>query len=128
MRMRKIIYRIRLLACCLAACFSVHAQLPQDLKITNFDGSTGFYSRVVSSVLKDAKGFLWIGTSDGLYRYDGYAFRNYRKLPNDTNSLSDNYITHLALGKDNKIWMGLAKGGVSSFDPASGKFRNYAGS
>jgi ligand-binding sensor domain-containing protein len=125
MRMRKIIYRIQLLAICLAACFSVKAQLPQDLKITNFDGSTGFYSRVVSSVLKDTKGFLWIGTSDGLYRYDGYAFRNYRKLPNDTNNLSDNYITHLALGKDNKIWMGLAKGGISSFDPASGKFRNY---
>ncbi len=106
-------------------CFSVQAQLPQDLKITNYDGSTGFYSRVVRAMLKDANGFLWIGTSDGLYRYDGFTFRNYRKLANDSNSLAENYIVQLAAGKDRKIWMGLAKGGVSSFDPATGQFRNY---
>ncbi len=106
-------------------CFSIQAQLPQDLKITNYDGSTGFYSRVVRAMLKDANGFLWIGTSDGLYRYDGFSFRNYRKLANDSNSLAENYIIQLAAGKDRKIWMGLAKGGVSSFDPATGRFRNY---
>lgn len=109
----------------LAAFLSAKAQLPQDLKITHFDGATGFYSRVVTSVLKDKKGFLWIGSSDGLYRYDGYSFRNYRKQPNDSNSLADNYITRLALGNDQKIWIGHAKGGVSSFDPATGQFRNY---
>jgi ligand-binding sensor domain-containing protein len=111
--------------CCLVVFFSAKAQLPQDLKITNFDGATGFYSRVVSSIIKDNKGFLWIGTSDGLYRYDGYSFRNYRKLQNDTNSLADNNITQLALGADHKIWMGLSTGVISSFDPASGKFKNY---
>ncbi|NCI48983.1 hypothetical protein GWC95_03555 [Sediminibacterium roseum] len=111
--------------CYLTVVAAATAQLPQDLKITNFDGATGFYSRVVSSLVKDEKGFLWIGTSDGLYRYDGYSFRNYRKLPNDTNSLADNNITQLAVSADRKIWMGLSKGLISSFDPASGRFRNY---
>lgn len=101
------------------------AQLPRDLKITNFDGSAGFYSRMVRCFIKDEKGFAWIGTSDGLYRYDGYTFRNYHKLPNDTNSLPDNHVVQLAAGKDGKIWIGMAKGGISSFDPANGKFRNY---
>jgi ligand-binding sensor domain-containing protein len=122
--MRKYIFVPGIL-CLLMACFRLSAQLPQDLKITRLDGATGFYSRVVSSVLKDEKGFLWIGTSDGLFRYDGFSFRNYSKQSGDTNSLSDNYITQLALGKDHKIWMGLLKGGVSSFDPATGKFTNY---
>jgi ligand-binding sensor domain-containing protein len=101
--------------CCVLGFFSANAQLQQDLKITNFDGATGFYSRVVSSILKDDKGFLWIGTSDGLYRYDGYSFRNYKKLPNDSNSLADNNITQLAFGTDHKIWMGMSMGVISSF-------------
>lgn len=101
------------------------AQLPQDLKITNFDGATGFFSRVVSSLVKDEKGYLWIGTADGLYRYDGYTFRNYHKQPGDNNSLPDNSIVQLALGADQSIWMGLSKGIISRFDPASGKFTHY---
>lgn len=128
MHMQKFIYRyyyVLALAFGLCSFLPLHAQLPEDLKITNFDGTTGFYSRVVRSVLKDEKGFLWIGTSDGLYRYDGYTFRNFLKQPNDTNSLAENYVVKLALGKDQKIWMGFDKGGLSSYDPASGKFRNY---
>lgn len=109
----------------LLLCATAHAQLPRDLKITNFDGSTGFYSRMVRCFLKDDQGFIWIGTADGLYRYDGYTFRNYHKQPNDTNSLPDNNVLQLAAGKDGKIWIGLEKGGVSCFDPATGTFRNY---
>lgn len=123
--MRKYIAVYGSFLCLLMASSRLFAQLPHDLKITKIDGSTGFYSRVVTAVLKDAKGYLWIGTSDGLYRYDGFSFRNYSKQSGDSNSLADNYITQLALGKDNKIWMGLLKGGVSSFDPATGVFVNY---
>ncbi len=101
------------------------SQLPMDLKITHFDGAMGLYSRVVSSLVKDTEGFVWIGTSDGLYRYDGYTFINYRKQPNDTGSLPDNHIQQLALGKDHKIWIGLANKGVGCFDPATGKFRHF---
>lgn len=109
----------------LGSAIAVRAQLPRDLKITNFDGSTGFYSRMVRCFLKDEKGFVWIGTSDGLYRYDGYTFRNYHKQANDTSSLPDNNVIQLSAGKDGRIWIGMAKGGVSCFDPATGKFRNY---
>lgn len=110
---------------CLLLCATARAQLPRDLKITHFDGSTGFYSRMVRCFLKDDQGFIWIGTADGLYRYDGYTFRNYHKQPNDTNSLPDNNVLQLAAGKDGKIWIGLEKGGVSCFNPATGNFRNY---
>jgi ligand-binding sensor domain-containing protein len=123
--MRKYIVVYGTFLCLFMACSHALAQLPHDLKVTRFDGSTGFFSRVVTAVLKDAKGFLWIGTSDGLYRYDGFSFRNYSKQAGDSNSLSDNYITQLALGKDGKVWMGLLKGGVSCFDAATGRFTNY---
>ena len=52
----------------------------------------GLSQITVHSILQDKKGFLWIGTEDGLNRYDGYNFVVYRSDPSDSNSLSDNFI------------------------------------
>lgn len=109
----------------LAILLPAAAQLPGDLKITNFDGSTGFYSRIVRDILRDSRGFLWLGTTDGLYRYDGYTFRNYRRQAGDSTGIPSNNINRLAEGADHKIWIGHAKGYVSCFDPATGIFRTY---
>ena len=55
----------------------------------------GLSQNYVISILKGSKGFLWIGTSDGLNKYDGYNFTKYRHSPADPTSLSSN---------NNDIW------------------------
>lgn len=107
--------------------FLVTAQvdLPMNLKAFPMNTSNGFESRVVTGVVQDKSGFTWIGTSDGLYRYDGYGFRHYMKSEEDSNSLWDNNITRIALGNDQKIWMGFNKGAVCSYDPSTGQFNKY---
>jgi ligand-binding sensor domain-containing protein len=50
----------------------------------------GLSQKSVICILQDTRGFLWIGTSNGLNKYDGYNFTKYRYSPNDQTSLSSN--------------------------------------
>ena len=52
----------------------------------------GLSQSVVNSVYQDSRGFIWIGTQDGLNRYDGYKFKVYEYDPDNETSLSENYI------------------------------------
>ncbi|NCT95652.1 MAG: hypothetical protein GXC72_14600 [Chitinophagaceae bacterium] len=115
---------LRLIFCLMASLPAV-AQLPPGAVVTPLNSYNGFPSRVIAGVVQDQQGFIWIGTADGLFRYDGYGFTPFQQTPSDTNRLQDHYITRIAMGPGNMIWMGLANGGVSSFNPQTGFFRNY---
>ncbi len=52
----------------------------------------GLSSNSINSVIQDRKGFLWIGTEDGLNRYDEYSFKIFRNKRADKNPLSNNFI------------------------------------
>ncbi len=70
----------------------------------------GFPSSTILSLLQDKEGFIWIGTTDGLFRYDGKEFREYRTDNKDTNSISNNYIKCLYEDRHGDIWVGTARG------------------
>ena len=81
--------------------------------------------QTVIAMAQDNYGFIWLGTNDGLYRYDGYSLKPYRHDPNDPNSLGQN--TLLALYKDRAgiLWIGSLYGGLDRFDPAHDSFTHY---
>jgi hypothetical protein len=56
----------------------------------------GLSQSSVFCILQDSKGFLWVGTQDGLNKYDGYGFTVYRPVPDDDQSLSNSYILSMA--------------------------------
>ncbi len=58
-------------------------------KITS---SQGLSQSTVLSIIQDHKGFMWLGTMDGLNRYDGYTFKVYRNVPEDSSSLSNSEV------------------------------------
>src|SRR5690606_27826913 len=58
-------------------------------------GETGLSHNSVYALTQDRQGFLWVGTVDGLNRYDGYTFVVYRHDPADTASLSNSLIRSL---------------------------------
>lgn len=59
----------------------------------------------VLSIAQDKTGFLWIGTWDGLSRYDGYEFHNYFHDPEDTTSIPLFNIGTIKVDKNNNIWI-----------------------
>lgn len=81
-------------------------------KIT-FDKITvneGLSSNTIFSIVQDKDGFMWFGSSEGLNRYDGSQLVSYLANPNDTNSLSGDRITCLAVSEDNKLLIGTTSG------------------
>lgn len=67
---------------------------------------SGLAQNTVYCILQDERGFMWFGTKDGLSRYDGYQFKNYRNKKNDPNSIGNNCIRSLFQGSDGGIWIG----------------------
>ena len=87
----------------------------------------GLSQSAVYALLQDREGFIWVGTKDGLNRYDGINFKIFRHNPLDSSSLSNNYITELYQDRDGYIWVGTA-GGLDRLDPVSGLFKHYEAS
>lgn len=96
-----------------------------DLRFKTVSLLQGLSQSTVNSIVQDDKGFIWIGTQDGLNRYDGYSFKVYKHNPQDPNSLSDNYIQTLFVDSKGVLWIGTYGGGISIFDRQTEKFTNF---
>lgn len=79
----------------------------------------------VRAIAQDKRGFIWLGTQDGLVRYDGNNVRLYRPAENDPGSISSGYVTALTVDADGKLWVGTAEHGVNLYDPATDKFVRF---
>ncbi|HEY4326488.1 MAG TPA: two-component regulator propeller domain-containing protein [Mucilaginibacter sp.] len=69
----------------------------------------GLSNNAVTSIYKDNHGFVWIGTYDGLNRYDGSAIKIFRNVWGDPQSLNDNHVNKIT-GSGNKIFAGTQRG------------------
>jgi ligand-binding sensor domain-containing protein len=81
----------------------------------------GLTSHTVTALLQDHTGYVWIATQDGVHQYDGYRYRQFHHVPDDTGSLPESFVTALAEDGEGRIWIGGATHGLAALDPASGK-------
>jgi len=79
----------------------------------------------VTCLLQDKKGFIWIGTSDGLNKYDGYQISVYKHNPQQANSIGSNFIRCLYEDSKNNLWIGLKSGGLSRMDLTTGRITTF---
>lgn len=77
----------------------------------------------VSALAEDGDGFLWIGTPDGLIRYDGYRFQYHDNDPGDADSLGGDFVRALIATRDHRLWVGTNADGVSIIDLRGGAVR-----
>ncbi len=80
----------------------------------------------VRAITKDFQGFVWIGTEDGLHRYDGNQMKIYRKRESDSTSISSNFILCLYEDKAHNLWVGTLDGGLCMYDRENDIFIRYS--
>jgi signal transduction histidine kinase/ligand-binding sensor domain-containing protein len=79
----------------------------------------------VLMIRQDSKGYIWIGTEDGLRKFDGTRYILYRHSKIDTSSISDDYITSFAEDCNGRLWIGTPRL-LNRFDPLTETFKKYS--
>jgi len=85
----------------------------------------GLSQSSVRVLYQDSRGFLWIGTEDGLNRYDGYSFKVLRSEPGNSNSLGSNFIRAIHESPYGILWIGTNGGGLNRYDTFTQTFTRY---
>ena len=89
-----------------------------DLKFRRLDTRDGLSNQQTNCILRDSKGFVWVGTPYGLNRYDGYRVKTYYSDMRDTTTLRTNFVDGIQEDADGRLW--LKQGiGYTIFDPVT---------
>ena len=81
-----------------------------DFLFKTLDAREGLTSSQVNCILKDSRGYMWFGTPAGLYRFDGYTFRNFQSDSQDGSSLTDSYIVSIQEMLDGNLLVQTSSG------------------
>ena len=93
-----------LLVMCLILAIASAGVIP-DMKFRRLDTREGLSNSMVSSILRDSRGYVWLGTGYGLNRYDGYRIRTYFSYDKDTTSLRNNRVDEIQEGYGGRLWL-----------------------
>ena len=94
-----------------------------DLSFNNMNIEQGISQATIETMFQDSKGYIWLGTNDGLNRYNGYEYKIYN-YEEDQNSISHNGITDITEDDYGKIWVSTVQG-VNKINPSTGEISNY---
>lgn len=110
----------------LYACFLLpYSSLSQstNYKVRHITSKQGLSQSVVNCMLQDSRGFMWLGTQDGLNRYDGNKIDVYVSDLEDSLSLAGNYVTNIIEDKQQHLWIGSPNNGISVYFPQTNNFK-----
>lgn len=99
------------------------AQEARQYSFTHYGVQNGLAAYNVHSLIQDETGFIWIGTINGLQRFDGTRFITFRHNPADPASLPDNNVEQLLIDSNKNLWLVLADGSIGVFDTKRFLFR-----
>ena len=81
-----------------------------DFMFKTLDARDGLTSSQINCIMKDSRGYVWFGTPAGLYRYDGYVFKNFQSDSQDGSSLPNSYINSVQEMLDGNLLIETASG------------------
>ncbi|MEM6647785.1 MAG: two-component regulator propeller domain-containing protein [Bacteroidota bacterium] len=102
----------------------LHAQ-PQPRAFAHLTTDDGLSSNVGVTIVQDAQGFIWIGTDQGLNRYDGRQVKVFRHDPADSTSLDFNNVMDLHLDAQGRLWASTHSGVLHRYHPETESFTRY---
>lgn len=91
-------------------CLNSSVSFSQDIEFERIPNELGLSQNLISALWQDRQGFLWVGTKDGLNRFDGYHFQVFQHDPFDSTSISDNNIKTILEDRHGRLWVGTTNG------------------
>lgn len=89
----------------------------------HYDNTSGLSQNTVMSIFQDSKGFIWMGTKNGLNRFDGHDFKIYQR-GDSVNDLRNSMIFCMAEDQNKIIWLGTDQG-ISLYNPLTENFSDF---
>ena len=113
-----------ILTICVA--WTTHATI--DVHSTFITTSNGLANNTIRYIFQDSKGFIWISTVNGLSRYDGHSFINFRPEKGSELSINYHHVHQIEEDKNGFLWIGSAYYKYSCYDLKHDCFVDYTGS
>lgn len=82
----------------------------QSYYFRHYQVEQGLSNNTVFCTAQDKRGFFWLGTKDGLNRFDGYSFKVFRNDPDDSTTIGDNFIRSLFISSGDTLYIGTRNG------------------
>ena len=114
-----------ILLSCIFFCYKSIAQ-QNDYVFRHLTTENGLINNLVYCLCQDSKGYIWIGTIDGLQRYDGTRFVDYLPDMHDPEALHNGKINSIFEDSKKRLWIGTDIGAPYQLDRNTGKFYNYS--
>lgn len=96
-----------------------------DYKVQSINHSEKLPSKQINCLFQDQEGYIWIGTTNGLCRYDGYNIKGYKSSYLTPGLLSDNNILSIQEDRNHRLWVGTIHG-INILDKRTGKIEQIS--
>ena len=88
----------------LISCLILLSAHAQQYVFSNYSINEGLSQSVINCIYQDSQGYIWLGTQNGLNRFNGETFDVYSYNPIDSNSISNNWIYAITEDADGNLW------------------------
>ena len=106
--------------CMTAATFAQQAR--NIVEVRSYSVGEGMTQKMVQNVVQDEDNFVWMATWNGLEKFDGYTFRNYKSYPTDSVRLAFNRLPSVTVGPDHILWCETYDARMFIFDTREERF------
>src|SRR5688572_19133752 len=119
------IRRRLLLIVAIFSCCAGYSQTPADISFETYTTKDGLSEMVSLSVFQDQRGFIWVGTQEGVDKFDGYTFKHYQHDVNNPFSRPYGWVMSISEDKDGNILTGDLSGNFSMLNRVDDKWISY---
>jgi ligand-binding sensor domain-containing protein/signal transduction histidine kinase len=103
---------------------SMHQSRALSARFERITVEDGLSQNAVLTILQDRRGFIWLGTEDGLNKYDGYEFEIFKHDAEEPTSISDSLISKLYEDQFGVLWIGT-RSGLDRYEPDTRSFSHF---
>ena len=98
---------------------------PLSVSTETLTSKDGLSENSIVKIFQDSRQFLWFGTFDGVNRYDGFNFKVYKTILEDTTTISGQHFGTICEDRDGNLWFGSEGGGLNKYDRNTETFKRY---